>query len=397
VYQRKHVRILATRLQEPRRFIQVLMGPRQTGKTMIARQVREALPGETHYASADLPTLQARSWIEQQWEAARAIARPSRNPAGAVLMLDEVHKITGWAQNVKALWDQDTDTGLSLRVVLLGSSPWAMQRGLAESLAGRFETIPVPHWSFPEMQTAFGWDVERYVRFGGFPGAAPLVEDPARWARYISDSLIETTVSRDILLMTRVDKPALLRRLFDLACAYSGQVLSYQKMVGQLQDAGNTTTLAHYLQLLSLAGIVCGLEKYSGQAVRPRSSSPKLQVFNTAFLTQRSPFHFADGQSDPQEWGRLVESCVGAHLVNARIESGIDVFYWRERGREVDFIIQSADRLAAIEVKSGRPRTASQGLDAFAAAFHPRKRLLVGEGGIPLRDFLSEAPAVWLS
>jgi predicted AAA+ superfamily ATPase len=242
---------LLSRLQEPRRFIQVLAGPRQAGKTTLARQVMETLTIPAHYASADEPTLHDRIWIEQQWDLGRLRAKEAGKSDGALLVLDEIQKVTGWSEVVKRLWDEDTTLGLPLRVVVLSSAPLLIQKGLTESLAGRFEIIPVVHWSFSEMRQAFGWGIEQLVYFGGYPGAAGLINDQERWRRYIIDSLIETTLSRDILLITRVDKPALLRRLFQLGCDYSGQVLSYQKMLGQLQDAGNTTTLAHYLDLLS--------------------------------------------------------------------------------------------------------------------------------------------------
>ncbi|MBM4372579.1 MAG: ATP-binding protein [Deltaproteobacteria bacterium] len=384
--------VLERRLAEPRRFMQVLLGPRQTGKTTIVRQVREALTGPSHYASADETGLQPRAWLEQQWEIARARARAG----DAVLFLDEVHKIPGWAESVKALWDQDTGTGAQVKVVLLGSSPFLVQRGLGESLAGRFEVIRVAHWSLSEMRDAFGWDWERYVCFGGFPGPAALVDDPHRWGRYITESLVETTLSRDLLLMTRVDKPALLRRLFDLACSYSGSILSYQKMIGQLQDAGNTTTLAHYLDLLAGAGMVCGLEKFAGQRVRQRGSSPKLQVLNTAFVTARLPRTPAELRADPAAFGHLCESAVGAHLANAATETGLEVWYWRDRNREVDYVLRHRGQVAAVEVKTGRPRTCLPGMAAFEAAFGPTRKLLVGSGGIPIEEFLATPPGQWL-
>ena len=275
--------VLLRRLTEKRRFLQVLAGPRQVGKTTLARQVMEKLKAPTHYASADEPTLRDRTWLEQQWDGARLKARGSK--AGALLVLDEIQKVPDWPDAVKLLWDADTHAKLPLKVVLLGSSPLLIQSGLTESLAGRFEIIPVPHWSFAEMREAFGWELEQYIYHGAYPGAAPLIGEPDRWRRYIVDSLIETTISRDILLLTRVDKPALLRRMFHLGCDYSGQILSYQKMLGQLHDAGNTVTLAHYLQLLHGAGMVAGLSKYSHGQVRQRGSSPKLQVLNTALMT----------------------------------------------------------------------------------------------------------------
>src|SRR5580704_16854531 len=265
---------LLKRLKEKRRFLQVLAGHRQVGKTTVVRQVMEASKIPAHYASADEPSLRDRTWLEQQWDVARLKARESKT--GALLVLDEIQKVGDWPSVVKLLWDADTHSGVPLKVVLLGSSPLLIQSGLAESLAGRFEVIAVPHWSFTEMREAFGWTFEQYVFYGAYPGAAELIGAPERWRRYIQDSLIETTIARDILLLTRVDKPALLRRLFQLGCAYSGQILSYQKMLGQLQDAGNTVTLAHYLELLHGAGMVMGLSKYAYGQVRQRGSSPKL-------------------------------------------------------------------------------------------------------------------------
>jgi predicted AAA+ superfamily ATPase len=284
-----------------------------------------------------------------------------------------------------------------LKVVLLGSSPLLIQSGLTESLAGRFEVISIPHWSFAEMREAFGWDLEKFLLFGAYPGAAPLAEDPERWRRYINDSLIETTLSRDILLLTRVDKPALLRRLFQLACAYSGQILAYQKMLGQLVDAGNTVTLAHYLQLLEGAGMVAGLQKFSGNQIRQRASSPKLQVLNTALMTAQSGRSPAAWRLDGDAWGRLIESAVGAHLFNTSIGTGIQVAYWRERNLEVDFVLQRGDALVAIEVKSGARKETLPGVAAFDKAHRPTAKLLVGGQGIPIAEFLQAPASHWLS
>lgn len=385
---------LRRRLSEKRRFLQVLAGPRQTGKTTLARQVMEALEMPTHYASADEPTLRDRIWLEQQWEAARLKARGSKT--GALLVLDEIQKVPGWPDAVKLLWDADTHARLPLKVLLLGSSPLLIQSGLTESLAGRFEIIPVPHWSFAEMREAFGWELEQYIYFGAYPGAAELIAEPERWRRYILDSLIETTIARDILLLTRVDKPALLRRLFHLGCAYSGQVLSFQKMLGQLQDAGNTVTLAHYLELLRGAGMIVGLPKYAHGQVRQRGSSPKLQVLNTALMTAQSGRSLAEARADADFWGRLVESCVGAHLLNSSMGSDFALSYWRERNLEVDFVLHRGRTAVAIEVKSGRRRESLSGMEAFAKRFKPRRVLLVGGQGIPLEEFLMQPAETWL-
>ena len=392
-YVRPQAAVLARRLAEPRRFIQVVAGPRQVGKTTLVRQVLAELDAPSSFASADEPALRGGEWVAQQWDAARIAARAAGRK-GAVLALDEIHKAAGWSEAVKRLWDEDAAARLPLKVVILGSAPLLMQRGLGESLTGRFEVIHLPHWSLAEMRDAFGFDLDRYLRFGGYPGAAALTPDPERWRRYILDAIVETTLSRDVLLLTRVDKPVLLRRLFDLACRYSGQVLAYQKMLGQLHDAGNTTTLAHYLDLLSAAGMVTGLAKYSGGRVRQRSSSPKLLVLNTALLTAAVGFDPAEAGADFR--GRLAESAVGAHLANAAASRECELFYWRERDREVDFVVKRGNHLTAIEVKTGRTfPPALPGMEAFAAEFRPQRRLLVGAGGIPLETFLSEPVRHW--
>jgi predicted AAA+ superfamily ATPase len=350
-FRRPQAAELARRLAEPRRFIQVVAGARQVGKTTLVQQVTEAAQVPVRYASADEPTLRGADWIAQQWE----VARRSAGRAGAILVLDEVQKAVTWSEAVKRLWDEDTRARRPLKVVLLGSGPLLVQRGLTESLAGRFEVLHLPHWSLEEMRTAFGFSLEAYVYFGGYPGAAPLTGEPARWRRYILDALVETTIARDVLLLTRVDKPALLRRLFELGCRYSGQILSYTKMLGQLHDAGNTTTLAHYLELLGGAGLLAGLAKYSGRAVRQRGSSPKLQVLNTALMSAQSGLSLDEAGADREFWGRLVESAVGAHLANAAAAGECELFYWRESNQEVDFVVRVGRTLIAIEVKSGRP------------------------------------------
>ncbi len=372
----------------------IVAGPRQVGKTTLALHVAAACGLPHHIASADEPTLRDSAWIEVQWETARLLARQT-DSRGALLVLDEIQKAANWSEVVKRLWDEDTRRGCPLKVMLLGSAPLLIERGLTESLAGRFEVLRLPHWSFPEMREAFGWTLDEYIFYGAYPGAAPLTKQPKRWARYIRDALIETTISRDVLLMSRIDKPALLRRLFELGCAYSGQILSYAKMTGQLQDAGNTTTLAHYLDLLAGAGMLVGLQKYSGGAVRRKSSSPKLQVFNMALIGAQSGRTLEEARTDLPFWGRLVESAVGAHLANAAMTGDIELYYWRERNREVDFVVRTKRNLIAIEVKSGTRRQGLPGLTAFEQTFGPARKLLVGGDGLPLETFLSMPARAW--
>lgn len=394
-FQRPHARVLSDRLAEPRRLIQFVSGPRQAGKTTLVQQVLGGLRTPSLYASADEPAVRDTAWLSAQWEEARLLAERAGQP-GAVLAVDEVQKVTGWSETVKRLWDEDTRHRRPLRVVLLGSAPLLMQRGLTESLAGRFETIHVGHWSFAEMRDAFGWSLETYLYFGGYPGATHLADDPPRWRNFLVNAIIETTIARDVLLMSRVEKPALLRRLFELGCRYSGQILSYTKMLGQLQDAGNTTTLAHYLDLLGGAGMLTGIPKYAGKAVRQRGSSPKLQVLNTALMTAQAGLSPQEARADGEFRGRLIESAVGAHLANAAAAGICELFYWRERNREVDFVLRAGRVVVAIEVKSGRAPDSFPGLSDFTATFKPKRSLIVGRDGIALEEFLTKPVEHWL-
>jgi len=397
MFKRSMYGVLKERLSQPRRFIQVLAGPRQTGKTTLARQIMAGMKIPGHYASADEPALKDRTWLEQQWEVVRTKVKASDRLKKGLLVLDEIQKIPGWSEVVKRLWDEDTANLLPLHVVVLDSSPLLVRQGITESLAGRFEVIPIMHWSFAEMHKAFGWNLEQYVFYGGYPGSADLIDDHRRWSAYITDSLIETTVSRDILLMNRVDKPALLRRLFELGCVYSGQILSYQKMLGQLQDAGNTTTLAHYLHLLEGAGLIVGVPKYAGQRVRQRASSPKLLVLNTALMTALSRKALSEAKNNPSYWGRLQETAVGATLSNGLKGLDVELSYWSHRNQEVDFILHRGENVVAIEVKSGRKKASLPGIETFAKEFKVTKKLLVGAQGIPLKEFLLTFPEKWLS
>lgn len=325
-------------------------------------------------------------------ETARALAAQ----AGAcILVIDEVQKLPGWTEEVKRLWDEDTAAGRDVRAVVLGSAPLLIARGLTESMAGRFEVTRLGHWRFNEMREAFDFSVDQYIFYGGYPGAASLVADEQRWAHYVHDALIETTISKDVLLMAPVQKPALLRRVFDLACRYSGQLLSYQKMMGQLSDAGNTTTLAHYLELLEGAGMVCGLQKFARQAVRQRASSPKLQVFNTALmgsLAVGEGFSLQSMRAVPDQCGRLVESAVGAELLARHLDhSSLNpkMHYWQDGGHEVDFVVPQAGGALAMEVKSGRSRGNVSGLDGFCKAYPDSRPMVVGTGGIPLESWFA--------
>lgn len=366
------------------------MGPRQVGKTTLIAQLTEAINFPHAFASADAVPASNPVWLEQQWEAARLIM-DTQDAAEFLLVIDEIQKINNWSETVKLLWDKDTKDKRALKVVLLGSSRLLLQQGLTESLAGRFESIYMSHWSYTEMQEAFGWNDKQFVWFGGYPGSAPLIEDEQRWKGYVQHSLVETSLSKDILMLTRIDKPALLRRLFELGSLYSGQILSFTKIIGQLQDAGNTTTLSHYLNLLDTAGLLGGLEKFAGDVVRKRSSSPKFQVHNTALISSQRPESFATVLAQPAEWGRMVESAIGAHLLNHSLFQHFTVHYWRERGEEVDFVLERKGKVIALEVKTNA-KTATSGMATFKNQFHPDKIFLIGSGGMPWQEFLKIRP-----
>ena len=410
-FQRIQVTTVGERLAEKPHQLIAVFGPRQTGKTTIVRQALGQIDLKSRYLAVDEPDSPARrvpsdateptfpfpqvrdtDWLVRQWEEARRDAEQFGR--GFVLVFDEIQKIPQWSETVKGLWDADRARGLPLRVLILGSAPLHVQSGLHESLAGRFELIRVTHWSFKEMSEAFGFDLHQYLYFGGYPGAARLVREQAQWRDYVLGALVEPNIERDLLSMTRVDKPALLKRLFELGSIYSGQILSYNKMLGQLQDAGNTTTLARYLDLLSSAGLLTGLPKYSNRPHQVKGSSPKLNVLNTALLTAGSGYSFDEAQADRTFWGRLVESAVGAHLFNTAT-SDIRLHYWRAGSFEVDFVLQRGFQTIAIEVKSSLKRRPLRGMDAFRQQFTPHRSLLVGEGGIALDEFLTVPAHQW--
>ena len=382
---RPHYQILARRIKEPRKLIQAIYGPRQVGKTTLVRQVLEEYKGNYLFASAD-DTNSNPAWIDQQWSIARERVKQTKS-SNFVIAIDEIQKIGNWSEVVKKNWDLDTREVTPIKVLLLGSSRLLLQQGLTESLAGRFETLFMGHWSLSEMQEAFGWDANTYVWYGGYPGAASFINDPDRWRNYVADSLIESSISRDILMLTRVDKPALMRKLFELGCSYSGQILSLTKIQGQLQDAGNTTTLANYLHLLDTAGLLSGLEKYSPSRLVQRSSSPKFQVHNNALLAINRSELLMEASHKPELWGRMVESAIGAYLINESLRDRFNVYYWRHRNHEIDFVLEQRGKVIGLEIKSGHRQKAS-GMAAFQKEFKPDKVFLVGGAAMPWEEFL---------
>ena len=418
IYEREQISTLISRLDEAPECLIIVTGPRQIGKTTLVRQALNRLDLPCRYVpvdepeSASLPSLldpdeialpddgtssiigeRDERWLVRQWERARREA--DRLERGFVLALDGIQKISDWSETIKGLWDADRLGGRRLHVILLGSAPLLMQRGMTESLAGRYEIIRLAHWSFAEMSAAFDFDLPSYIYFGGYPGAASMIREQDRWRAYVTDAIVEPNIERDILALQRVDKPALLRRLFELGALYSGQILSYTKMIGQLQDAGNTTTLTRYLDLLAKAGLVAGLPNCAGAAHRRRASIPKLNVLNTALMSALSGYTLEEARADRSFWGRMVESAVGAHVFNTGAPE-VHLHYWRHRNREVDFVLSRGPRLAGVEVKSGARRAGRSGLEEFGKHFGDAATMLVGEGGIPLSEFLSVPAREWL-
>ena len=390
MYKRAQYDELAARLAEPRRMIQVICGPRQVGKSTMVKQVlQETLLPYTSVSADGIPKDNA-AWIGEVWETARARMHVGRH-VEYLLVIDEVHKIDNWSEEVKRQWDADTFHDVNMKVVILGSSRLLLKDGLTESLAGRYEMIRMTHWSYREMHEAFGLDVDRYIFFGGYPGGAPLMENETRWRRYVKDSIIAPAIERDILMTKTIYKPELMRRLFELGCTYSGEEISLTKLLGQLQDTGNVTTLANYLTTLNEAQLLSGLQKYANDNARRYNSIPKLCVYNTALLSALSGVTFEKAYTAPTEWGRWMESAVGAHILNYAEEQDYRVYYWRAGDKEVDFVIVSNGQSVAIEVKSGH-RTTNAGLPEFVARFHPKRSFVVGSGGVPVDEFLQWNP-----
>ena len=390
MFERSELQVVKRRVYEPRKFIQVISGPRQVGKTTLVTQLYDQLSFAGLYESADAVPAGNNLWLDQIWDTAR-VRMKSQKADEFLLIIDEIQKIPDWSESVKKNWDFDSLNKTNLKVILLGSSRLLLQQGLTESLAGRFESIILSHWSFEEMQLAFGWDADTFAWFGGYPGTAELVTDEIRWKKYIRDSLIETSISKDILMLTRIYKPALLKNVFELGCLFSGQVLSYNKMLGQLQDAGNTTTLSHYLKLLEAAGLLAGLEKYSTSSIRTRSGSPKFQVYNNALLNSQNPLTFKDVRNSPAEWGRVIESAVGAYLANESLKGSFSLYYWRDRNDEVDFVIERNGKLIGIEVKSTVLRN-KRGMIAFNKKFNPLKTIIIDGKNLPWHEFIRLKP-----
>ncbi|MCL2879893.1 MAG: ATP-binding protein [Treponema sp.] len=387
-YKRPLLNNLMQKLSEKRKFIQVITGPRQTGKTILAQQLFKQTKSLSRYYSADDTAEAGSVWIDEKWEALRLQMRLKKEKE-AILFFDEIQKIHNWSESIKKNWDRDTAEGCKIKLVILGSSRLLLEDGLSESLMGRFEINYLGHWPYAEMKKAFSYSPQQYIWFGGYPGAAEFVKDENRFKIYVRSSIAEPSIGRDILLITKISKPALLRQLFEISTQYSSQLLSYNKMLGQLNDAGNTTTLARYLTLLGQAGLITGLNKYSTKPIIEKLSIPKLQVCNTALISAQQPECFTDIYGNPKAWGHMVESSVGAYLINQANEyPDIKLYYWRDQNEEMDFVVKYGKKLFGIEVKSNLGRISSANRERFTAQFPGARLILVGDSGIPYEEFM---------
>jgi predicted AAA+ superfamily ATPase len=382
------------RVKEKRHLIQAVVGPRQVGKTTLCRQVLSKVSRTrilARYHAADSVPVADGKWIDDIWESLRRIMI-AQGAGEALLIIDEVQNIDDWSRIIKKNWDSDSFNKVNIKVIVLGSSRALLKQGLSESLLGRFELNVLGHWSFSEMRDTFGFTPEQYVYFGAYPGAVKFIGNDARFKEYIRNSIIESVVSKDVLQLTRVNKPALLRQLANVGISYSSQIVSYNKLLSGFGDAGNTTTLSHYVQLLDEAGIVSGLQKYTRKDIIIKQSIPKFQVHNQSLYTSLQPQPYVNVVSDSALWGRFVESAVGTHLIAERSRlNGGKIWYWREsEGRntyEVDFIFEYKGKILAMEVKSGGTRARS--FAKFRERFPDAMTLIVGKDGMPWQDFIA--------
>ncbi len=387
MYQRRHLNILKSRMAEPRRRMLIVMGPRQVGKSTLVGQFTEETSVTFDFFAADSVSHFDTSWIPSKWQQAR-MRMDIHSEKEHILIIDEVQKIKGWSEQVKKEWDEDSRSHRNLKVILLGSSRLLLQKGLEESLEGRFETIKMGYWDWQEMHEAFGFSIDEYVYFGGFPGLAPDIQDEDRWRNLMEDSIISPILTRDILEIDEIRNPALLRQVFELACTESAKELSLTKMQGTM-NSGTVPTIKSYLDILNKSMTVQPLQNYSPSRIKEKQSVPKMQVFNNAFRNRFGTFSFDEARMDPAEWGRQVESAVGAHLANRSMVDDYELFYWRnERRQECDYVLRKGQALVAIEVKSGGVDK-TVGFEKFKEQFADKvtAAFIVGPQALPLEDF----------
>lgn len=388
--QRAYFKIIKKWIEEPRRSIKALYGPRQVGKTAMVKEALASSSIPWMYVCAEDLEVADGLWLRKLWEEIRQKAKESDRKE-AVIVIDEVQRVDSWNETVKREWETDTFNKTNVKAILISSASHLIQKGLTESLVGKFESMLIPHWSYREMKEEFGWSPEEYMWFGGYPGGIKFMENESAWKRYIKTSVIDTSISKDILLQIRIDRPSLLRKLFETGSLHSSYVLSLTQVQEGLTERGNLSTLSNYLGLLESTFLMTGLDKYTGERNRKRSSKPKFQLFNNGLFSAQSDKTFHEAKSDPQLWGHVFESAVGTHLLNSSYTEDFDLYYWFEKRMEVDFIVEKDNRMIVIEVKYDKnaPET---GLDLFTYKFDPKSIYTVGEGGIPIEEFLLMKP-----
>lgn len=347
---------LRARLAEPAPGrIQLLTGPRQVGKTTLLLALQEAEGERAVYAAADGPEALLPGFWERLWAVVEEVAA---RKGKASLLLDEAHLLPGWSGRLKAEWDRLRRRKLPVHIVATGSSALHLATGSRESLAGRFERTVLSHWSAASLADAFGLAprvaADLLVREGGYPGAYPLRNDVSRWTAYVRDAILEPAIGRDLLALAAVRRPALLRQVFGVCAASPAQIVSLQKLQGQLQDPGALETIAHYLALLEEGFLVAPLSKFSMRPARQRAAPPKLVVLSNAFLAAADPRGAPAPDVDPARYGAWVENACLAYAWSA----GQRVSYWREEPLEVDAVVEGSWGAWAIEVKTG---TVTQG------------------------------------
>lgn len=342
--------------------IHVLVGPRQVGKTTTVKQLSENSGLVSKYISADGEVSRPKSWLSLQWQM-------SLGEGVELLIIDEIQKVENWAEEAKRFWDQRGES--SPRLILLGSSSLSLHRGLSESLTGRYILHRVYHWDFESSQKLLNeLDLKKYLEHGGYPGSYEFIENKFEWLSFVKDSIITPVIEKDILSMVHVKSPALFRQSFDLICSYASQEISYTKLLGQLQDKGNTDLVKNYIKLFEAAFLVKSLEKYSGKIIKKRSSSPKLYPLAPALYSQA-----IDMQFDEEYYGHAFELFILMEL----LKFPGSVYYWRERSYEVDFILEIGNKLIAVEVKYTSLPESTKGLEEFVTKFENVVPLIINK------------------
>ncbi len=358
----KYIKDLSDKLSRYPHLVQVLIGPRQVGKTTsIIAFLKQHYADGFHYYNSEEHFQSSNQWVQECWYKAQK--------QNKVLVIDEVQKIPDWAQVIKAMWDQQQLSGRKIKCIVLGSSSLSIQKGLSESLAGRFMLTQAFHWNYTESKEGYNLSWEEYLEIGGYPGAYPMRENLSDWQNYVKNSLVQAVIEKDILLNHTVKSPALFRQCFEILTSYPAQEISYTKLLGQLQNKGNTDLIKHYLSLFEGAFLIKQLSKFSAGKIRQKASSPKIIPLCPAFYYMQTLSALTS-----KEKGRIFELIVGMAL----LRSGYEMFYWRDGQYEVDYVLKFGKNLWAIEVKSGQSKKAN-GLLRFNQLYPDAKMVMINQ------------------